>query len=190
MKKTESPYSDPNKPNQEERQRSSSRRVSPPISASENNKVPSLKAASKPSALQGQIQKTSIEERVKLIQARQAKQKEASSPKEVFTNIIEQLRDFAITLIKGKPNISKTTKDFPINRNIVGRMKRYGPAKVYRLKGYTTVGRVKKKRNRDMLKKHRNRLIFTVILAVMLLVLFFALDPIPTIKQFLFDIGY
>ena len=140
--------------------------------------------------LQGQVQKTSIEERVKRIQAQRAKQKEPTDIKAIFDNVLEQLKAFATTLIKGKTNISKTAKDFPINRNIVGRMKRYGPAKVYRLKGYTTIGRVKKKRSRDMLKKQRNRLIFLVILAIFLLVLFFALEPIPTIRQFLYNIGY
>ncbi len=141
-------------------------------------------------ALQGQVKKTSIEERVKQIQAQRAKQKEPADLKAIFDNVLIQLKAFATTLIKGKPNVSKSAKDFPINRNIVGRMKRYGPAKVYRLKGYTTVGRVKKKRSRDLLKKQRNRLIFLVILAIFLLVLFFTIDPIPTIRQFLFNIGY
>ncbi len=190
MKKTESQYVQENSPDPiEHPSLSAENSYSQPLT-SEPKAQPVIKSAPRTAALHGQIQKTSIEERVKLIQARQAKQKQEASPKEIVSNIVEQLRAFAITLIKGKPNVSKTTKDFPINRNIIGRMKRYGPAKVYRLKGYTTVGRVKKKRNRDMLKKHRNRLIFTVILAVMLLVLFFALDPIPTVKQFLFDIGY
>lgn len=139
---------------------------------------------------QSQVQKTSIEERVKRIQAQRAKEKTPTNFKEVTNTVVEQVKAFAITLIKGKPNVSKTTKDFPINRHIIGRMKRYGPAKVYRLKGYTTVGRVKKKRGRDMLKKHRNRLIFLTILGIFIVVLYVVIDPVPTIKQFLFDIGY
>ncbi len=153
--------------------------------------VPGPAAKNRPRpAMQGHIQKTSIEERVKRLQAQRAKQQQSASFSEVFNNLGGKLKAFATSLIKGKPNVAKSSKDFPINRSIVGRMKRYGPAKVYRLKGYTTVGRVKKKRSRDMLKRHRNRLIFLVILGIMLLVLYFAIDPIPTIKQFLFDIGY
>lgn len=80
--------------------------------------------------------------------------------------------------------------DFPIDRAFVGRLKRYGPAKVYRLKGYTTVERVKRKQKRDQFRSHRNRTLFWLIVAALLILFLIALDPLPKLRSFLHDIGY
>lgn len=85
---------------------------------------------------------------------------------------------------------SKSESDFPINRSFFGRLKRYGPAKVYRLKGYTTVGRVNRKRRTEQSRWRRNRIIFWGIFVIALIVVLIGLDPINRLRGFLHNIGY
>lgn len=131
-----------------------------------------------------------MSERIQKVRSQNAQAKRKKGAKEVALQLYADAKRFAADLIRGKANLSKSAKDFPINRGIFGRMKRYGPAKVYRLKGYTTVGRVKKRRSRDNLKRHRNRLILMVIIAIFLIILYIYLNPLPKLRQFMFDIGY
>lgn len=99
-------------------------------------------------------------------------------------------RSFAANIIKGKPMHSKSERDFPINSGPIGKLKRYGPAKVYRLKGYTTIGRVNKKRRMDRFFDKRKHLIIFIFVIVLLLIFMISFRPFNVIKQLLFNIGY
>lgn len=70
------------------------------------------------------------------------------------------------------------------------RLKRHGRQKVYRLKGYTTVARVNRKRRREYIRRQRNVLIISLLLVLALILIFMWIDPIPRIQSLLHNIGF
>lgn len=75
-------------------------------------------------------------------------------------------------------------------KGIQSRLMRHGRQKVYRLKGYTTVARVNRKRRREYMKRQRNVLLLTALFLVILIIIFMWIDPVPKIQNLLHDIGF
>lgn len=75
-------------------------------------------------------------------------------------------------------------------KGIQSRLMRHGRQKVYRLKGYTTVARVNRKRRREYMKRQRNILLLTTLFLVILIIIFMWIDPVPKIQNLLHDIGF
>ncbi len=69
------------------------------------------------------------------------------------------------------------------------RLKRHGPSKVYRLKGYANREYVKQKRKQDRKRMKRANLIFWIIIIVLLLILFYWLNPIDKIQELMHLFG-
>lgn len=75
-------------------------------------------------------------------------------------------------------------------RGLPSLVRRHGRQKVYRLKGYTTIARVNRKRRREQLSYHRNQLIIWGIVILVIVLFFLWLNPIPKIQEFFKVIGY
>ncbi len=75
-------------------------------------------------------------------------------------------------------------------QGIGNRVKRHGRQKVYRLKGYTTVARVNRKRRREYIRRQRNVLIISVLIIVVIIMIFMWIDPVPKIRDLLQDLGF
>ena len=75
-------------------------------------------------------------------------------------------------------------------KGLRNRFMRHGRQKVYRLKGYTTVARVNRKRRREYMKRQRNVLLLTALFLIIVIVIFMWIDPIPKLQNILHDIGF
>ena len=91
---------------------------------------------------------------------------------------------------KRRSRLRKSAMDFPINRSFVGRLKRYGPAKVYQLKGYTTVEKVKRKRRRERMRHERAKWIIRILVLLLIVILLLTYRPLAALRGILHDIGY
>lgn len=69
------------------------------------------------------------------------------------------------------------------------RLKRNGPAKIYRLKGYANREYVKQRRKRSRRNFKRANLLFWIIVAVIFLVIFYWLNPIDKIQELMHLFG-
>ncbi|NJP39981.1 hypothetical protein HCH52_02780 [Oscillospiraceae bacterium HV4-5-C5C] len=93
-------------------------------------------------------------------------------------------------LLRRKPNGRKTVYKPLKYRGIGSRLRRQGPNKIYRLKGYTTVTRVNRKRRRERLKRHTHNLISFAVIILALILLFIWLNPLPKLQDLLHALGF
>lgn len=75
-------------------------------------------------------------------------------------------------------------------QGVRSRLKRHSRQKVYRLKGYTTIARVNRKRRREYIRRQRNFLLISVVLIVAIIIIFMWIDPIPKLRDLLHDLGF
>ena len=113
----------------------------------------------------------------------------ASSGPESWAQVFDSFSNRVFNLKKRRVH-RRQAMDFPINRGLLGRLRRYGPAKVYRLKGYTTVEEARRQQQRALLRWHRNRLLVWGGLAAVILIFLLIWNPIGHIREFLKNIGY
>ena len=68
-------------------------------------------------------------------------------------------------------------------RKKAGRIRRHGRQKVYRLKGYTTVAKINRKRQSERQQRFLRRLMIGIILILVLILLFYLYNPIKNIDE-------
>lgn len=73
--------------------------------------------------------------------------------------------------------------------SIFYRLKRRGPAKQYRLKGYANKEYVKQRRKHQQKIQNRANIFFWVVIAILLLVVFYWIDPIDKVQEIMHLIG-
>lgn len=93
------------------------------------------------------------------------------------------------TVIDNKRRKSSMYKPYQY-KGVQSRLKRHSRQKVYRLKGYTTVARVNRKRRREYIRRQRNILLISAAIIVAIIVIFMWIDPIPKLNQLLHDLGF
>ncbi|MDD2213927.1 MAG: hypothetical protein PHR21_05220 [Oscillospiraceae bacterium] len=93
-------------------------------------------------------------------------------------------------LLHRKPNGRKPIYKPLKYRGVSSRLRRQGPNKIYRLKGYTTVTRVNRKRRRERLKRHTHNLISFAVIILALILLFIWLNPLPRLQDLLHALGF
>lgn len=78
----------------------------------------------------------------------------------------------------------------PPRKTLLERMDRNGKAKIYRLKGYTSVARVNRKQRRDDARHRviRIRIVLTLIAVVLIMILIW--NPFPAIIEFFHAFGF
>lgn len=126
----------------------------------------------------------------------EAEKEQPKDAKQRLTNAGTFIRDGvrdAGTRVKSwvtrKQQYAKRYKPFQY-KGIQSRLMRHGRQKVYRLKGYTTVARVNRKRRREYIKRQRNVLLLSALFIVIVIMLFMWIDPLPKIQALLHDIGF
>lgn len=110
-----------------------------------------------------------------------------------FVNPSKQSRDTMsnIRQLSTDKEIEKTNFSLPRKkRSIVDRLTRQGKAKVYRLKGYTSVGHVKSLRKRDELKVKMIKTILILAGIVGIIVIFILLKPFVLLAELKRAFGY
>lgn len=68
-------------------------------------------------------------------------------------------------------------------------LKRQGPHKLYRLKGYTTVAELEKQWKNRRRNQRFVRLLITLIIVIVLVLLYYWINPVPKIREFIRIIG-
>ncbi len=137
--------------------------------------------------LEEAIKEASLDAGVQHIKTEQAI--DISTEKSGFRQKATEIRSTIQTAFATRRNKSTAYKPYQY-KGIRSRLMRHGRQKVYRLKGYTTVARVNRKRRREYIKRQRNVLILTALLIIAIIVIFTWMDPIPKLQSILHDIGF
>ena len=121
---------------------------------------------------------------------------------EIYRTVLNQLRNTYL-LIKHKissfierQTLNQPAKNETTIQNIrspghaaasskknIGRIRRRGREKVYRLKGYTTVAKINRKRQSERQQRFLRRLMIGIILILILILLFYLYNPVKNIDE-------